>query len=165
MFRKQVTKSDSMIEAIDTEFIKKRLAPCGLHCGRCFAFTDGDICNFSKQLKQALGHFDVYATRFVDLLHEPVFGKYPEFRDFLDHLTKVSCRGCRAEKCKLFTNCKVRTCSEEKKVDFCYLCKEFPCQNTGFNEHLYKRHVAINNRIKEIGVEAYYREVKNLSRY
>lgn len=150
---------------IDEEFIKNRLAPCGLHCGRCFAFTDGDIRRSSLLLKQALGNFDVYAARFVELLHEPVFGKYPEFKDFLDHLTKPGCRGCRAEQCKLFTNCNVRTCSEEKKVDFCFQCDEFPCRHTGFDEHLYKRHVDINKRIEAIGVAAYYQEVKDLSRY
>lgn len=147
------------------EFIKKRLAPCGLHCGKCFAFTDGDIRNYSNRLKQSLGNFDVYATRFVELLHEPVFKKYPEFKDFLQHLTTADCNGCRAEKCKLFTNCKVRACSEEKNVDFCFQCKEFPCSYTGFDEHLYQRHVEINKRLKEIGVEAYYQEVKDLSRY
>lgn len=147
------------------EFIKKRLAPCGLHCGKSFAFIDGDIRNYSNRLKQSLGNFDVYATRFVELLHEPVFKKYPEFKDVLQHLTTADCHGCRAEKCKLFTNCKVRACSEEKNVDFCFQCKEFPCSYTGFDEHLYQRHVEINKRLKEIGVEAYYQEVKDLSRY
>ena len=50
------------------------------------------------------------------------------------------------------------SCSEGKKVDFCFQCDEFPCENTGFDEHLYKRHVEINNRMKEIGVEADYRK-------
>lgn len=147
------------------EFIKKRLAPCGLHCGRCFAFVDGDIRKYSIQLKQSLGNFDIYATRFTELLHEPVFQKYPDFKDFLHHLSIAHCNGCRAEKCKLFSNCNVRVCSEEKNVEFCFQCPDFPCQNTGFDEHLYKRHIAINNRMKEIGIEAYYQEIKNLSRY
>lgn len=147
------------------EFIKKRLAPCGLHCGRCFAFTDGDISNHSRQLKESLGDFDVYAARFVELLNEPVFLKYSDFKSFLAHLSSGSCNGCRAEQCKLFKSCNVRACSEAKNVDFCFQCNEFPCSQTGFDEHLYKRHVNINERMKEIGVEQYYEEVKNLSRY
>lgn len=147
------------------EFIKKRLAPCGLHCGKCFAFTDGDISGQSKQLKEALGNFDVYAARFVELLNEPLFLKYPDFKEFLTHLSAGSCRGCRAEQCKLFKLCHVRACTEAKSVDFCFQCNEFPCNQTGFDEHLYKRHVAINERMKEIGVEQYYKEVKELSRY
>lgn len=146
-------------------FIKKRLAPCGLHCGRCFAFTDGDISTYSKQLKASLGDFDVYAARFVDLLNDPIYLKYPGFKDFLAHLSLGSCKGCRAERCKLFKSCNVRACSEAKRVDFCFQCNEFPCAHTGFDEHLYKRHVNINERMKEIGVEMYYEEVKELSRY
>lgn len=147
------------------EFIKKRLAPCGLHCGKCFAFTDGDICSYSNQLKEALGNFDVYAERFVELLDEPTFLRYPEFKEFLAHLSSGSCQGCRAEQCKLFKSCKVRACSETKNVDFCFQCDEYPCTETGFDEHLYKRYININTRMKEIGVEQYYEEIKSVSRY
>lgn len=147
------------------EFIKKRLAPCGLHCGKCFAFTDGDISIYSRKLKESLGNFDIYAARFVDLLNEPIFLKYSEFKYFLSHLSSGSCNGCRAEQCKLFKSCQVRACSETKNVDFCFQCNEFPCNQTGFDEHLYKRHVDINERMKKVGIERYYEEVKNLSRY
>lgn len=147
------------------EFIKKRLAPCGLHCGRCFAFTDGDIYNYSNRLKKSLGNFDVYAARFVKLLNEPVFRKYPEFKEFLAHLSSGSCNGCRAEQCKLFKSCNVRSCSEARKVEFCFQCDAFPCDKTGFDEHLYRRHVHINERMKAIGVESYYEEIKDQSRY
>ncbi|MEB3374051.1 DUF3795 domain-containing protein [Bacteroides sp. CR5/BHMF/2] len=68
--------------------------------------------------------------------------------------------GCRKEKCKLFKNCNVRVCSEEKQVDYCFQCSCFPCENTGFDEHLYKRFVAINKRMQEIGIEKYYEEVR-----
>lgn len=56
----------------DSEFIKGRIAPCGLHCGKCFAFADGDISYHSNELKRSLGNFDVYAQRFVAMLDEPV---------------------------------------------------------------------------------------------
>lgn len=46
------------------EFIKKWLAPCGLHCGKCFAFTEEGICNQSNRLKEALGSFDIYAEHY-----------------------------------------------------------------------------------------------------
>lgn len=147
------------------EFIRRRLAPCGLHCGRCFAFSDGDIHVFSNKLKEVLGNFDVYAQRYVSLLDDRIYNKYPDFKEFIDHLSAVSCGGCREEKCKLFTTCGVRPCAEEKKVEFCFQCGEFPCNKTRFDEHLYKRHVAINIRMKEIGIENYYEEIKDLPRY
>lgn len=150
---------------MDYNQIKQRLAPCGLHCGKCFAFTAGDIALQSKLLKQSLGNFDVYAQRFVDLLEEPEFKKYPDFKDMLSLLANAQCTGCRNEKCKLFKNCKVRECHENKAVDFCFQCLDFPCKNTGFDEHLEKRSVNSNMRMKEIGVEAYYNEIKDKPRY
>jgi hypothetical protein len=150
---------------MDYEQIKTRLAPCGLHCRKCFAFIDGDIKKLSTQLKDNLGNFDVYAERFVDLINEPVFSKYPDFKELLSLLSSADCKGCRKEKCKIFKNCKVRNCYEEKGVDFCFQCPDFPCNITGFDEHLTKRSVSINMRIKEIGVEKYYNEIKDKPRY
>ena len=37
----------------DKEYLK-RLAPCGLHCGKCFAFKDGDINKAANDLKKNL---------------------------------------------------------------------------------------------------------------
>ena len=151
--------------SMDHNEILNRLAPCGIHCGECFAFKGGDISEHSKRLKGSLGNFDVYAERFVELLEEPVFMKYPAFKEMLAYFSEAKCSGCRNEQCKLFKDCRVRACSEKKGVDFCFECDEFPCNNTGFDEHLNKRSVAINKRIKEIGVEAYYEEVKGKARY
>ena len=71
---------------MDYEYIKSRLSPCGLHCGKCFAFVDGEIALLSKQLKDSLGNFDIYADRFVSLLNEPAFSKYPDFKVLLNLL-------------------------------------------------------------------------------
>ena len=150
---------------MEYEQIKNRLAPCGIHCGKCFAFRDGDIKEHSKDLKESLGNFDIYAQRFVELLNEPVFKKYPDFKEVLTYLASVDCKGCRKECCKLFKECKVRDCHLEKKVDFCFHCSEFPCTNTGFDPHLHKRSIDINNRMRAIGVEKYYDEIKDKPRY
>ena len=147
------------------EFIKSQLSPCGLHCGKCFAFRDGDISRLSKDLKTNLGNFDVYAERFVKLLDEPAFLTYPAFKEMLSCFSSGKCNGCRKEKCILFRSCRVRECSENRNVDFCFQCNEFPCSDTGFDVHLYKRSVNINKRMKEIGVEAYYHEIKDKPRY
>lgn len=143
----------------------ERLGPCGLNCGKCFAFQQGDIARHSRELIRSLGNFDVYAQRFETLLKEPLFAQYPVFKTFLHFLAQGSCGGCRKEKCKIFKGCGVRACSEEKRVDFCFQCAEFPCRKTGFDEHLYKRHVQINRRMKEAGVNQYALETKDQSRY
>jgi hypothetical protein len=150
---------------MDYKQIKQRLAPCGLHCGKCYAFVDGDISKNSNQLKESLGNFDVYAERFVDLIDEPIFRKYPEFKDLLQYFSDVKCGGCRMEKCKIFKDCKVRDCSENKGVDFCFQCSDFPCDNTGFDKHLHERSVAINFEMRKNGVDWYYNEIKDKPRY
>ena len=150
---------------MDYEFIKSRLAPCGLHCGKCFAFNEGSISLLSEELISSFGKFEVYAERFVTMIDEPLFLKYPEFKEMLGFFAKGKCKGCRKEKCVIFKNCKVRECSENKAVDFCFECSDFPCENTGFDEHLHKRWNDINIKMKVGGVEAYYNEIKDKPRY
>lgn len=77
---------------MELDQIKNRLAPCGLNCGKCFAFVDGDIRNSSIRLKESLGEFDVYAQRFVELIDEPVFRKYTDFKELLYYFASVECR-------------------------------------------------------------------------
>ena len=66
----------------DSEFIKGRIAPCGLHCGKCFAFSDGDISYHSNELKKSLGNFDVYAQRLWTCLTNPSLQSIRTLRSF-----------------------------------------------------------------------------------
>lgn len=150
---------------MDRETIKEALAPCGLNCETCFAHVDGAIRKHSLALKDALGNFGPYAKRFETMLNKPVFGNYPAFKELLDYLAGENCRGCRHEQCKLFAECGVRPCHQEKDVDFCYECEEFPCAKTNFDQGLQERWVALNRKIREIGLEAFYEKSKNRHRY
>jgi hypothetical protein len=145
--------------------ILEALAPCGLNCEKCFAHVDGDIRKKSRMLKEALGNFDGYAQRFVTLLDAPVFEKYADFKVMLDYFASENCRGCRHEQCKLFAGCGVRQCHQEKGIDFCHQCDDFPCDRTGFDNHLHARWIKLNERIKSVGVEQYYEETKDKPRY
>ena len=148
-----------------TRQILEALAPCGLNCAKCFAHVDGDIREHSLRLKEKLGNFEIYAQRFETLLGNPVFKKYPDFKEMLDYLASKNCRGCRNEQCKLFQNCGVRACHQEKQIDFCHQCPDFPCEKTGFDEHLHARWVKLNERIRAVGVEQYFEETRDLPRY
>ncbi len=145
--------------------IRIKLGPCGLLCEKCFAFADGPIKKSSVELKKALGNFDQYAGRFVELLHEPGFSGYKDFKILLNIFTEAECRGCRLDGCKLFTGCKVKGCSIDKNVDYCFQCGFFPCDNTGFDENLKKRWISIQDRMREIGIEQYYNDIKDKPRY
>lgn len=142
--------------------IMQIIAPCGLNCGKCFAFRGGEIKEHSNKLQELLGSFDRYAGRFSSFL--PVFNNYAQFKEMLAYFSQGSCAGCRNGDC-LYPNCGVAKCYRHKEVDFCFQCDEFPCEETNFDPDLKQRWVAMNTRMKEIGVEAYYAEIKDMARY
>ncbi|MBF0564325.1 MAG: DUF3795 domain-containing protein [Nitrospirae bacterium] len=142
--------------------ILKILAACGLNCAKCAMFIDGDIKRHTSELKRLLGAFDIYADRFSKFL--PVFKNYPAFSELLDHFTHAGCKGCRQGDCE-YPNCGVADCYKQKGMDFCFQCDEFPCEKTNFDPDLKERWLKMNKRMKEIGVEAYFEETKDLPRY
>ena len=145
--------------------LKDKFGPCGLFCEKCFAFDKGPIRFHSEMLRNNLGEFDNYAKRFTVLLDNPDFAKYPDFKELLNTFASSNCQGCRKQKCHLFKGCKVKDCYKNKNVDYCYQCSEFPCEKTGFDDNLKQRWTKINYRIREIGLENYYSEVKDMPRY
>jgi hypothetical protein len=145
--------------------LKDKFGPCGILCEKCFAFNDGPIRFHAEMLRNNLGEFDNYAKRFVTLLDNPVFAKYADFKKFLDTLASNNCLGCRKQECHLFRGCKVKDCYKNKNVDYCFQCNEFPCERTGFDDNLKQRWLKINFRIREIGLENYYSEVRVKPRY
>ena len=142
--------------------ILKTLAPCGLNCSKCQAYSEGEIKKHAAELKRLLGSFDRYAERFSNFL--PVFKKYPAVKELLNQFSEANCKGCRQGDCK-YPNCGVASCYKQKGVDFCFQCDEFPCDKTNFDPNLQKRWLATNRRMKEIGAEAYYEEAKDQPRY
>jgi len=138
------------------------LAPCGLNCRKCLAYSEGEIRTHSIDLQKLLGSFDRYAERFSLFL--PVFKNYPFFKELLAYFTQADCNGCRKGACK-YPNCGVIACYQQKGVDFCFQCDEFPCEKTNFDPDLKRRWIQMNNRMKEVGVETYYQETKDLPRY
>lgn len=157
--------SDYLENIMISDNILNALGPCGLHCEKCFAHIDGEIRKYSSMLLEKLGNFDIYAKRFETLLDNPIFSKYPDFKMMLEYFASENCKGCRKETCKLFKNCGVRHCHQEKNIDFCFQCEDFPCTKTNFDSDLEKRWVQLNSRIKEVGIEAYFSETKDKPRY
>jgi len=142
--------------------ILQTLAPCGLNCRKCFAFAGGEIKLLSRRIKALLGNFDNYAERFSSFL--PVFKNYPSFKSLLHYLSEGDCLGCRNGTCK-YSDCGVFRCYQEKGVDFCFQCKEFPCEKTNFDPDLHRRWIEMNNEMKKMGIKAYFEKSRKLPRY
>lgn len=150
---------------MEHNILMEKFGPCGLLCEKCFAYEKGSIKYHAELLKANLGDFDIYAQRFVTLLENPVFIKYQNFKEMLNLFSEGSCMGCRKQDCHLFKACGVKQCSKDKKVDYCYQCNDFPCNNTGFDENLKRRWLTINEKMREVGLESYYNEIKDKPRY
>ncbi|QGY39621.1 DUF3795 domain-containing protein [Pseudodesulfovibrio cashew] len=136
------------------DFIRSRLAPCGLSCGSCLAFAGGPIQRHAKALQALLGeNFAAYAKRFEGM--NPVFENYSQFEVLLGFLGQGSCSGCREQGC-LFLQCKVPACCREHRVDYCHQCEEFPCDVHGMPEGLAERWRINNEKMRELGVATWY---------
>ena len=145
------------------ELVLERVAPCGLLCGNCLAFSGGPIQREGSKLKARLGeNFAESAKRFEFM--NPIFGKYPVFAEFLDFLAAGSCTGCRNQGC-LFQSCRVPDCAREQGVDYCFQCAEFPCERHGFPERLEGKWRRNNGKMRETGPEKWYRMQKDKPRY
>lgn len=145
----------------------KQLTPCGLDCIRCADYQDGEIKQLSSKLLGLLGNYARVAK--MKAARKPEFEHYDKFISILSSLADGLCCGCRLEETiKLVScpiNCPLKDCSD-KGVDFCYQCDDYPCEklklmNSNFGEYVRQR----NDRMKEIGVAAYYNERFKQPRY
>jgi len=81
---------------------------------------------------------------------------------------EFACDGCRSEKRSFFCRniCKMCHCAEEKNVDFCGECNEYPCEELKTFQKQYPHRIELwknLERIKEVGFEKWY--VEMIERY
>lgn len=89
------------------EVKKELLAPCGLWCGVCSIY---------------IAHRD-NNTKFKEKL-------LPVYKAFAKNLDDISCTGCLSDgivfpACRA---CRIKKCCNEKNIDGCYQCVDFPCK-------------------------------------
>jgi hypothetical protein len=83
------------------------IGACGLDCSKCEIYAATNNTALASQLAN-------WMKKVNNLFVDP--------RD-------VHCKGCRGDKEDLWNkDCKIRQCCiEEKRLDFCNECREFPC--------------------------------------
>jgi len=139
------------------------VAPCGLYCGGCLAFTGGAIRNHARALRDLLGpNFSTYAERMAAM--NPAFGQYQEFSGLLEFLSQGSCKGCRDGGC-LLGDCGVRECAMKRKLDFCGLCPDFPCEEPGLPAGLMARWRKNGEILRDKGPAEYLELMRLRPRY
>jgi len=144
-----------------SEVIEK-LSICGLDCSRCADYENGEIRSLSSKLLQLMNGYERLAKMKAE--NTPVFKAYPEFVSILDHFAKGTCCGCRSDNVQCPLDCHAKTCTKERKMDFCFECNEFPCDEQ-FQGKLRERWIERNIRMKEMGVVNFYNEQVKIPRY
>ena len=141
-----------------------------MFCSTCTGCKYGDISVHSKELLRLLeGHKEFLEK---NLKNEYRY-KLDEFIVFQNKLKKYAyskCGGCReggASGCSI-RGCFINECVKEHNVNFCGECSLFPCgkvNNTVFKDNVIKKWYDGNTRIKQIGIDSYYEERKNIPHY
>ena len=147
---------------MDYTHIMRKLSICGLDCGRCADYEDGEIKALSAKLFNLLKGYERLAEIKSNLNH--IFKDYNKFRKILEIFADSSCGGCRSENVKCPIDCYAQICQKVKKVDFCFQCPEFPCDKQ-FGGRMRERWIERNNRMKKMGVVEFYLDQSKLSRY
>lgn len=140
------------------------VAPCGLDCSRCVSCSQGRTVALSRELLELLGeNFHAYAARLQGI--NPALAEYPQFRRVLESFAEDRCGGCRSGKRVCLPSCTIMTCTAARGVEFCFQCDEYPCTNTGLPEPVLKKWRVQNDRMQDIGIDGYLRELADTPRY
>jgi hypothetical protein len=141
----------------------RRVAPCGLDCGRCLDNPESPIAFHARELRRELGGAARLAAFFAKGV-DPAFAAYADFERLLDRLGRGQCRGCREGTC-FFSACRVKDCVKERGVDFCFQCGRFAECDPGLPPGLAERWHANNRRLAEVGLAAYAAWLATQPRY
>jgi hypothetical protein len=127
---------------------------CGLYCGLC--------AERARIPRQAVALQEAMAEE-----GWPYFGSsvpdFDEFWRFLEGLhAEGGCRGCRAG--GGFPGCQIRICAQERGVELCARCTDFPCEHIEPLAARYPTLVADNRRLQAVGLEQWLGEQQERAR-
>jgi hypothetical protein len=128
---------------------REQVTYCGLYCGLCA--QRNRIPQRAASLRDAMRK-EGYENWGKELAH------FVEFWSFLNNLadSEVRC-SCRAGKCGP-PFCGIRKCAQEKGVEVCIYCKEYPCQMILDIARGYVSMLADGQRMKDIGIDTWIKE-------
>lgn len=149
------------------------IAPCSLLCYTCPALKDGAISQCATKLcKYFEGYYDFNDANIPEQ-YRTWLTEFKAFEQKLRGYTERPCPGCRNQpegNVGCIPNCYVLHCTKEKGVDYCADCDAFPCKEAKafyqtINSVIGTDWERGNQKIAEIGVEAFFEEMKEVSHY
>lgn len=119
--------------------IRKLSAPCGLDCFNCELYEE----NITEATKELVAEMT---------------GK---------EVDSISCEGCRVNGCSVNPSCATLECVNEKKVEFCFECTEFPCEKLAPSKDgadIYPHNMKVYNlcRMEKLGIDAWAKEADKI---
>lgn len=150
---------------MDKKEMIEKIAPCSLMCYTCEAYEQGIICSSARTLAKYMEGMKQYHEQ-----HDPeLIENYKIFEERLMRCCHGPCSGCRNggnNFCSI-KGCRILDCTKQHGVDFCGECNEFPCKQPleYFEKEVYDQWLNGNQRIKDIGVEAFWIEKSNISHF
>jgi hypothetical protein len=127
----------------------KYVTYCGLYCGLC--------SQRSRIPKQAKALRDSMAKDGFDQWGQDM-PNFKEFWAFLNQWCDLNncCPGCRQGGGN--PECEIRKCAQQRKVEFCPSCEDYPCKSMSTLGKIYPILIADGQRLKEIGAERWIPE-------
>ena len=135
---------------------KDYLCYCGLYCRRCPIV--GVVPPQARALFETMNRIG-YAQ-----WGEQAIDGFGRFWEILQQLAKQD------ETCPLCIGgcgnpgCEIRPCAQERGVEVCGLCDDYPCDKVNAFAEQYPELIDNNNRIREIGLDAWLLEQEELVR-
>ena len=137
-----------IMDHISYEYEKNLVAFCGLYCRECVYYKNV----FRIRAKDLLS--EVEKNEWIKNVWESLDAPF-DADDFITQLTWLAsspgCPGCRAG--AGWPECPIRKCAQEKNLQGCFDCSEYPCQAVSGEQAAYQRELI--EKIKEAGLEDY----------
>ena len=112
---------------------------CGQYCGICPVYIASTTSDIRKKEKLAK--------------------KYSKELGKKLSADNIHCWGCRADNKNCWgKGCQIRKCAQEKGIEFCYQCSEFPCPELEKYYEKYPEPQQNLRRISKIGIDAFIAE-------
>lgn len=130
----------------------KYVTYCGLYCGLC--------ANIARIPQQASALKNTLINDGWEYFGKYVIENFDEFFKALDKFSQFdkTCAGCR-NGCGN-PDCEIRKCAQDKKVELCPSCDQYPCTHIENLAKSYPNLIGDGTRLKQIGIEKWVEEQK-----
>ncbi len=128
----------------------KYVTYCGLYCRLC--------AELARIPQQATALRETLRKEGWEFFCESVVPGFEEFWTVLEKLSHAdkTCKGCRGG-CG-DPSCSIRKCAQERKVELCSSCGEYPCSHIEKLAARYPNLISDGTRQRQIGIERWVEE-------